>query len=77
MPRDVDAELLLQCMRDNPTSYSVEPVGLITETHRFRCQYHMRIFNCSLANAIRPSRLSICCIDGPFDGEHAPVYLSI
>ncbi|EON62941.1 hypothetical protein W97_02167 [Coniosporium apollinis CBS 100218] len=35
-PRDVDAELLLQCMRDNPTSYSVEPVGLITETHRFR-----------------------------------------
>ncbi len=37
--KDVDAELVLRSMRDNPEHYSVEPVGVIGETHRFRCEY--------------------------------------
>lgn len=31
-------ERLMRALLDNPTSYSVTPVGSIKETHRFRCK---------------------------------------
>lgn len=36
--RSLEAPQLLRRMRDNASSYSIEPVGMITDTHRFRSQ---------------------------------------
>ncbi|KAK0663363.1 Transcription factor tau subunit sfc1 [Lasiodiplodia hormozganensis] len=35
-PPHADAQVLLQSLRDNPDNYSVQPVGLAQENHRFR-----------------------------------------
>lgn len=43
--RESRHERLLRALLDNPTNYTVTPVGSIKETHRFRCKQIASMFN--------------------------------
>ncbi|OJD33022.1 rna polymerase iii transcription factor subunit [Diplodia corticola] len=56
-----DAQVLLQSLRDNPASYSIQPVGLAQENHRFRQlpDFQYATSTLPLANMLRETFLPL------------------